>query len=368
MVRERPGAKQWLRRNRINGDDNPFDVFIAYRRDDTDERSHTVYQVLKARLERHGLRVFRDQQHLHGAWSDEIAQAVSQSKVMIVMLGQNWLNDVNRARLFDPEDVHRREIETFLLLRESEKGQSRRLAFFWMCGVNKPPPADELPESLRTILDETSVRDPIDLPERAQLATYSEVTERIVQALGVRTNKSHRVPGLTIAMAVLIGIGVAIVQPRHFSPSVGNQATTTIANDPSVEEIGWINVVPGSSGADGYTTFMLWPGNSMVRLSDVHLRAIARGDNHAQQRIDHDWTAASNEVGTSQIVRLRIPAWAREVEVCMSAPWIKTGIRYTVVQRFSNARRDGDSTNQYASLNDLGGRKVLPEGDASCKV
>jgi photosystem II stability/assembly factor-like uncharacterized protein len=90
-------------------------IFISYRRADTSSASARIYERLAARYGKQHL--FMDVDSLPGGvdFALRIQDTISRSAVMLVVIGQHWLesrDDEGRRRIDDPNDSVRREVET----------------------------------------------------------------------------------------------------------------------------------------------------------------------------------------------------------------------------------------------------------------
>src|SRR6187200_143329 len=91
-------------------------VFINYRRKDTQHVAGRVRDRIDARFGRD--RVFMDVEDigLGGTWRQEIEDAVECSAVMLVLIGERWLekDESGHRRIDDPFDPLRIEVESGL--------------------------------------------------------------------------------------------------------------------------------------------------------------------------------------------------------------------------------------------------------------
>jgi len=94
-------------------------LFVSYRR--TDTAPHAL--ALKLELERQfrAAQVFVDTDHIQGgeSWPSEIEFALSAAKVVLPIVGQNWVGPAAEGgrRIDDPNDWVRKEIELALRLK-----------------------------------------------------------------------------------------------------------------------------------------------------------------------------------------------------------------------------------------------------------
>lgn len=123
------------------------EIFISYRRSDTEAVVERLYE----RLIRHfgEDHIFRDKQSIEAGadFPDVLSEALQQCKVMLVMIGSQWLkaqDDYGRRRLDDANDWVRREVEVGLT--------DDRIRVIPILVDNMPmPPTDALPDSLQSL-------------------------------------------------------------------------------------------------------------------------------------------------------------------------------------------------------------------------
>lgn len=90
-------------------------VFLSYRRDD-DVLARAVLRELLGRLKPEQVFFDHDSIPVGGRFPDILIDAIAASKVVVVVIGRNWLGQRDgRVRMADPDDWVRREIETAFL-------------------------------------------------------------------------------------------------------------------------------------------------------------------------------------------------------------------------------------------------------------
>lgn len=96
----------------------PVSIFISYRRSDAGGHAGRLYDRLSDRFDRAAL--FYDLEHIDGGerFPDRIRQAVGEAAVVLVLIGPDWLEEVNRRVQLDEVDFVRCEVE-LALQRES---------------------------------------------------------------------------------------------------------------------------------------------------------------------------------------------------------------------------------------------------------
>lgn len=93
----------------------PLRIFLSYRRDDSQGFAGRIYDRLAIRFGPQA--VFRDINDIEPGrpWAEAIDEALASCDVFVLLIGRAWLNatdDEGHRRIDDPEDRHRREIET----------------------------------------------------------------------------------------------------------------------------------------------------------------------------------------------------------------------------------------------------------------
>jgi formylglycine-generating enzyme required for sulfatase activity len=133
-------------------------IFISYRRAE-DKKTNIVGNIHKHLVDVFvPENVFLDTYDIHGGdpWRSVLENALSECTVMLVIIGPDWVNLAypnGEKRLFDPTDVTRREIETGL-----ERIKQQKTTVIPVLIMNAEiPKAEELPESLRPLLDNNVV-------------------------------------------------------------------------------------------------------------------------------------------------------------------------------------------------------------------
>lgn len=121
-------------------------IFISYRRSDNRSATERIYDRLKTKFGKD--LVFKDASSILGGtdFAERLEQAVSQCKVLLVIIGKTWLTVTNAdgsRRLDNPEDWVRIEIETAL---------NRGIPVIpVLIEGAKMPSKSELPESLQRL-------------------------------------------------------------------------------------------------------------------------------------------------------------------------------------------------------------------------
>lgn len=133
-------------------------IFISYRRAE-DNKSYivgTIHEKLEKAFGKED--VFRDTYDISGGadWRAVLEREINSCKVMLVIMGPDWASLAypnGEKRLFDPKDVTRWEVETGL--RRSMEDNTTVIPVL-VTGAAIPK-AEELPETLRTLLDKNVI-------------------------------------------------------------------------------------------------------------------------------------------------------------------------------------------------------------------
>jgi DNA-binding beta-propeller fold protein YncE len=125
-------------------------IFLSYRRDDSQGFAGRIYDRMAAHFGPGA--VFRDINDIEPGrpWEEAIDEAIDYCDVFVLLIGGEWLDatdDQGSRRLEDPEDRHRREIETavgreiriFVALMEDAEMPSRRQLPAESSGLSEVP-------------------------------------------------------------------------------------------------------------------------------------------------------------------------------------------------------------------------------------
>lgn len=103
----------------------PF-VFISYRRADSQDATRAVYQALQPLMGKGSLFFDNANTRDNGAFDEALITTVSRAKVILVIIGNQWLTELQTRNLRgnewvrNPDDWVLREIETALSIRGAE--------------------------------------------------------------------------------------------------------------------------------------------------------------------------------------------------------------------------------------------------------
>ena len=182
-------------------------IFIAYRQEDSKPWALLLRKDLEEAFGEEN--VFLDKDTLRaGNWRTQIHEALSQCRVIVVVIGRQWLSITDGAglrRLDSPDDVHRNEI-AFALSREEVTVIPVRVDGAAM------PQAGDLPSDIRLLADQQS-RELSDGSVRRKV-DIQILIEDIQRVTGLKDNRKVKLPindgGLMQRVKALFGSIVAI--------------------------------------------------------------------------------------------------------------------------------------------------------------
>lgn len=153
-----------------------FDIFISYRRDDAAWVAGRIHDFLKIHFDEG--RIFRDTEQiaLGQKFPAAIQRALDSCKVMLVIIGQEWLRiayEDGRRRLDNPEDWVRIEISSAL-----ERGM---LVIPIVVDGAKLPSKDALPDVLQGLVDLQGITSLTDRYFVYQMLNLLDTLKGIVQ-------------------------------------------------------------------------------------------------------------------------------------------------------------------------------------------
>lgn len=176
-------------------------IFIGYRHDDGGYAGR-LYDRLAATFSPEA--VFFDRENLIAGryFRPELVQAVCDARVCLVVIGQHWLSERNRRRLFESNDVTCGEIRIALECVATTKGQTDGYALIPILAGNAGmPTADDLP----TDIAELSELQAHTLDERCYATSVEALIDLLVEQYGMQRARSGEMPArLSSAASTLL--------------------------------------------------------------------------------------------------------------------------------------------------------------------
>lgn len=146
-------------------------IFICYRREDSRWPARSLADALRSRFGQH--RVFMDVDSVGlGKWQRQIDKALAASRIVIVLIGPEWLNEMRRRA--DRSDQVRYELAEAIRLD--------KLIVPATLGHTELPSRDELPDEIAPVADEEAY--PL-LEDKAWFPTLEILIKDIAIELGV---------------------------------------------------------------------------------------------------------------------------------------------------------------------------------------
>jgi len=184
-------------------------VFINYRRSDSSAHANLLYDWVR---ERYGEdRVFKDVDTIEPGldFVEAIERAVSSSEVMLVVIGQEWIVDVQgRRRLEDADDYVRMEIAAAL-------NRNIRVIPVLVEG-SQMPTATELPEALSAL----TRRHAFELSDARSRIDRTELLRRLDVILGAPDGGDRRAAAPAPAAEQPVAAFASTAAPTAPTPSV----------------------------------------------------------------------------------------------------------------------------------------------------
>ena len=124
-----------------------YSIFLSYRREDSSSAVSSLLLRLQGKFGESA--IFADNKSIKegDVWPDKIKTALEQSKIVLVVIGPNWLcpekDNPNQLRLCSEGDWVRKEIETAQKLK--------KIIIPILTDVSKMPDHQDLPESIRVL-------------------------------------------------------------------------------------------------------------------------------------------------------------------------------------------------------------------------
>ncbi|CAN2041856.1 formylglycine-generating enzyme [Candidatus Magnetomoraceae bacterium gMMP-15] len=215
-------------------------IFISYRRDDTSGYAIALYKSLSEYF--HDNQIFMDVDKIEPGedFTQVIENALNSCKVLIVLIGRNWLSasDERGRRLDNPNDFVRLEISTALK-------RDIRVIPVLLDGVSMPR-FDDLPDELisltrRQALDISNTRFNYDVDR------LIKILEKILKSENTHKTKTPEKPdkkqnkskllkipilftGIILILAMLIGIGIFWASQNDWK--ITTDTSTVIPKEP----------------------------------------------------------------------------------------------------------------------------------------
>lgn len=159
-------------------------IFISYRRADSAAEAGRLHTTLLHEFGTDSVFMDAPSIDLGSEWPDQLENALKGSKIVIAVMGQNWLrisDEYGMRRIDDPTDWVRREIE-YALTHPTE-------VLPVLVGGAKLPPADKLPQSVSPLVRKQAV----DIRETYWEHDIQLVLQRIRSILGDKSGTPQQV-------------------------------------------------------------------------------------------------------------------------------------------------------------------------------
>ncbi|HEY6896732.1 MAG TPA: FxSxx-COOH system tetratricopeptide repeat protein [Rhodocyclaceae bacterium] len=152
----------------------PHQLFIGYRRDDGGHAGR-LYDRLAEAFSANAVFIDREDLTPGQAFRQELAEAIRQARVCVVVIGQHWFSDKNRERLFGENDITRGEIRVALDCVKAGNGYA---VIPVLAGGAAMPAEHELPEDIAHL--------PRDHAHTLEETRYSHSVEALIELLAKR--------------------------------------------------------------------------------------------------------------------------------------------------------------------------------------
>lgn len=185
------------------------DIFVSYRRADSSDITGRIFDRLKARFGKDCLFKDVDSIPLGKDFRKEIAEAVGQCKVLLAVIGVDWLDVTDKPgnrRIDDPNDYVRIEISTAL---------DRKIPVIpILVETASMPKPETLPETLRELVFRNAT------PVRADPDFHHDL-DRLCDQLAVYVDpplSNPRYKSILLTIASILGITLFIVFGVYLRP------------------------------------------------------------------------------------------------------------------------------------------------------
>ena len=122
-------------------------IFISYRRSDAGGHAGRLHDRLTQWFDADALFFDTEQIQPGDHFPQRLADGIDGAKVVLVLIGPDWLNEINRRAALPDTDFVRTEVERAL---QRWAGPNGPMVIPVLLGINAPPAAAELHESLHT--------------------------------------------------------------------------------------------------------------------------------------------------------------------------------------------------------------------------
>jgi hypothetical protein len=253
------------------------DIFVSYRRTDSSDVTDRICDEMKRRLGKDRLFKDVDSISLGQDFRTAIGEAVGQCKVLLAVIGKDWLTTLDKdgkRRLDDPDDYVHIEIATAL---------TRGIPVIPVLVENAvlPRPGD-LPEPLRNLVfrNGTPVRSDPDFHHDmdrlcTQLAKYIQKGSMTFSAWAERIKTPIFWAWTSGAAAACVGIAVLVGNPFQ------RPAVTPATSNAPVPIRYWIEQLPEVPGADAEKLF----SNALGSWQAVVVTPIRKADSAANANV-----------------------------------------------------------------------------------
>lgn len=193
-------------------------VFISYRHDDSKLFADLLYDHLVRRFGRRA--VFFDEGIEGGQnWRREIERASATSKVVLAVIGPQWLEGTpGSRRIDDPQDVLRSELEAAL----RRTGVTVIPVVVGGAGVPEP---EALPQAVRGLLDQQAM----PLREgRDRTRDLEDIASRVAELVSAGPGRTWALAAAGLILAAVVGWVVWSVARHDDGPSSTGAGTPTV--------------------------------------------------------------------------------------------------------------------------------------------
>jgi formylglycine-generating enzyme required for sulfatase activity len=252
-------------------------IFVSYRRQET---SHLAGRLSDRLADRFGEgQVFMDVDAIEPGvdFAEEISRAVAACKVLLAVIGPNWLTATDqrgRRRLDDPDDLVRLEIEAAL-------ARNVRVIPILVEGAVMPDRQD-LPESLARLarLNAPSMRHETFRSDAGRLVTAIEralaaaPAAAVPRAAGAHAAKPERKPARSQQEPTTADMNETMLQRREASRSASPYLRDTVARGPTLHRSGAGDSSIRPTGVDESEMILVPGGEFYTGLTKAQLKEI----------------------------------------------------------------------------------------------